>query len=118
MSRRKSDPRVRALLAAFDRIVASPECSAFVVDSFMAGVVGTPVERFEDPTYDGTKPLPPWPVESVRAVLLAFALNCPACELSKMIKGAQREVEWIDAFERERAADRRTSEALAYRGAA
>jgi hypothetical protein len=108
VSRTRSDRRIQTILAAFDRFVASPERdtenegNGSLIDGFMASLTDCGFERFGGRA-DGRV----WPVESVRAILLAFVLNCPAYELNEMAKAARKETKWLHDFERECAANRR-----------
>lgn len=102
MTRSKRDRRVTEILTAFDRFAASPErtADASLLGGFMETVVGTVHERFTVPC--------DWPIESMRAVLLAFLAHAPATDLEAMHELALSETSWIDEYEIDAAYERAT----------
>lgn len=94
---RARDPRVVEILAAFDRVATSPEASkplarASLLAGFMHAVCG-----IEDGVVDR------WPRASVRGLLLDVVSRCPAREVPMFLRLAQKEVRWIEFYERESA---------------
>ncbi len=93
MKRRKNDPRVVEILAAFDRQVSSPARDDDMVCLFMSSVAGTAYERFTIPGG--------WSDDGIRSVLVAIAVSAPEEDFGEMIEAARAEQSWLSRFELE-----------------
>jgi hypothetical protein len=98
VKRRKSDPRVREVLAAFDRQAQSVARDKSSLCLWMTMVADTGVDRFQIPGG--------WNDDAIRAVLLAFLLNAPDADLDDMLEKARKEDSELPAFEAEWLAER------------
>jgi len=91
-----TDPRVRVVMGTIERSIASASRDRMMVSDSMAALTFLEDAR----RFTG------WSDDAVRAVLLAFALNCPESELDRMAAVASRELQLIQGMEREHAAER------------
>lgn len=86
MSRDITDPRVVGILAAFNRFMASETRGADYLDIFMHKLLGTGSDQslFAD-----------WSDGAARAVVLAYALNCPDERLADLDSYLDARLDWI-----------------------
>lgn len=96
-----ADKRIVEILAIFDAHSATPtrKDNPSMLCSFMHILDITIYERFEIPGG--------WSDEGIRAVLLAFVVNCPNADLKETLALARKELKWLRRFETEHAYEAR-----------
>lgn len=101
-----NSPRVREVLAVFDRFVASParQDNPSLVDGFMHVVVHSPLDRFSAPFVRANCP---WSVDAIRAILIAYLVHAPAVDFRAMCIDAARQRRWLEEFEQDPEGDGR-----------
>jgi hypothetical protein len=86
MSRRRNDPRVASVLAAFERMLDTPERETIdISDQFD--------KLLESLSTSG------WSDDAMRAVLRAIVTHCPDGYLDLVHSWAQHEVDWTKEWE-------------------
>lgn len=106
---RADDPRVKQVLAAFDRHVDSPIADALLLCSFMCNVVETQNGRF-------THPAEAWSIDAIRAILVAYTTHAPEAALDIMAEVAAHDVAALERAELELAYEDATGAACPWRG--
>ncbi len=89
-----SDRRVAKVLAAFDRVIASPvshRAPDAYIDYFMMATALTIYDAFKIPGG--------WDVRAVRALLVTYLTHCPSAYLDEAVKGATEELADIKQYE-------------------
>lgn len=98
MPRNIDDPRVVQVLFAFDRFMGSKARDNGFLDIFMNNVLLD--TGGDSPLFDG------WSDEAARAIVLAYAQNCPEERLSDLAETASSRVTWTDGWELKHAYER------------
>ena len=94
MSRGADDPRIVRIVAALDRAFASPHTEQHLPQLIASNII-------HERSYAEHFLLPDWPAESVRPVLMAYALHAPDDLLEGMAEAADEMHEWVEWWDRE-----------------
>jgi len=90
--RRKSDPRVRVVMSAMERALASPFATDDGVALTVAGyfvTLDSPITGWFDDNHD-------WEPQAFVEIVRAYALNAPSSVLDLMVRIARKQTRWVE----------------------